>query len=170
LFGGRHLFFCLNLQVIFLSYCLFGAQKFYQVGGCGQKLGRGIAISFLCRIANCPARFAERLARYRQIGQDFVVRDAPCLVVAMVDQDFLPMGRDNTHFTLAYAQLYAPSIGLGTCMTGFFNECSASGYRPLLDILKLPENMFDTSGLMVGYPIYAYRRLVDRKPLQITWQ
>jgi nitroreductase len=74
------------------------------------------------------------------------------------------------HFILAYAELYAPSMGLGTCITGFFNGCAASGYKPLLDILNLPENMHVTGGLMVGYPKYTYRRLADRNPLQIYWQ
>jgi hypothetical protein len=36
--------------------------------------------------------------------------------------------------------------------------------------LNLPENMHVTGGLMVGYPKYTYRRLVDRNPLQVTWQ
>ena len=116
------------------------------------------------------APFAAHIANYRQNGQDVVLRDAPCLVIPIVDKNSLPIGRDNTLFSLAYAELYAPSIGLGTCITGFFNSCAASGYQPLLDILNLPENMHVTSGLMVGYPKYAYRRLVDRNQLQVTWQ
>jgi nitroreductase/NAD-dependent dihydropyrimidine dehydrogenase PreA subunit len=114
------------------------------------------------------APFVAYLARYRQTGQDVVLRDAPCLVIPIVDENF-PIGRDNTFFLLAYAELYAPSLGLGTCITGFFNACAASGYQPLQNILNLPENMRVTGGLMVGYPKYTYRRLVDRNPLQITW-
>lgn len=116
------------------------------------------------------APFAAHIANYRQNGEDVVLRDAPCLVIPMVDKNFLPIGRDNTHFSLAYAELYASSMGLGTCITGFFNACAASGYKPLLDILNLPENMYVTGGLMVGYPKYTYKRLVDRNPLQVTWQ
>jgi nitroreductase/NAD-dependent dihydropyrimidine dehydrogenase PreA subunit len=116
------------------------------------------------------APFTAHLANYRQNGKDVVLRDAPCLVIPMADKNFLPIGQDNTHFALAYAELYAPSLGLGTCITGFFNACAASGYQPMLDILKLPENMRITGGLMVGYPKYIYRRLVDRNPLKITWQ
>jgi nitroreductase len=114
------------------------------------------------------APFAAHIANYRQNGQDVVLRDATCLVIPIVDKNFL-LGRDNTPFLLAYAELYAPSLGLGTCITGFFNACAASGYQPLLTILNLPENMRVTGGLMVGYPKYTYRRLVDRNPLQITW-
>ncbi|MDR3602639.1 MAG: nitroreductase family protein [Desulfosporosinus sp.] len=116
------------------------------------------------------APFAAHIANYHQNGQDVVLRDAPCLVIPIVDQNSLPIGRDNTLFSLAYAELYAPSLGLGTCITGFFNACAASGYQPLLDILNLSKNMRVTGGLMVGYPKYIYRRLVDRNPLQISWQ
>ncbi len=123
-------------------------------------------------IAGTPyeAPFAAHVANYRQNGVDVVLRDAPCLVIPIVDKRSLPTGKDNTLFMLAYAELFAPSLGLGTCITGFFNGCAASGYKPLLDILDLPENMQVTGGLMVGYPRYTYRRLVDRNPLQVTWQ
>lgn len=116
------------------------------------------------------APFAAHVANYRQNGVDVVLRDAPCLVIPIVDKSSMPTGRDNTLFMLAYAELFAPSIGLGTCITGFFDACAASGYKPLLDILNLPENMQVTGGLMVGYPKYTYRRLADRNPLQVTWQ
>lgn len=116
------------------------------------------------------APFTAHIANYRQNGNDVVLRDAPCLVIPMVNKNFSPMGQDNTLFSLAYAELYATSLGLGTCITGFFNACAASGYKPLLDILNLPENMQVTGGLMVGYPKYKYERLVDRNPLQVTWQ
>lgn len=50
------------------------------------------------------------------------------------------------------------------------SACATSGYKPLLDILNLPENMkVVTAGLMVGFPKYTYKRLVDRNPLQVTW-
>jgi nitroreductase len=88
----------------------------------------------------------------------------------MTDKNLLPNGRDNTHFSLAYAELYAPSIGLGTCWAGFFEGCAATGYQPLLDLLNLPENMSVTGGIMVGYPKFLHKRMVDRNPLQITWQ
>lgn len=113
---------------------------------------------------------AAQIKSYRESGQDVVLRNARCLVVAIVDKNFLPLGRDNTHFTLTYAQLYASSIKLVTCWAGLFEFCASSGYQPLLQLLNLPENKSVTGGLMVGYPVNQYKRLVDRDPLQITWQ
>lgn len=115
------------------------------------------------------ANFVKPVTIYRQTGEDVVLRSAPCLVVTMADKSS-EHGRDNSYLSIAYAQLMAPSIGLGTCWAGFFEFCAASGYQPLLCLLDLPENMKVTSGLMVGYPKYTYQRLVDRNPLQVTWR
>lgn len=106
---------------------------------------------------------------FRKTGQDVILRNAPCLIVAVTAKDFRPRGRDNTHFSLAYAELYAPAIELGTCWAGFFEGCASANYKPLLNILKLPENMVVTGGLLVGFPKYTYKRLVDRNPLQVSW-
>ena len=116
------------------------------------------------------AYFAGSVDNYRKNGQDGILRDAPCLVVAITAKNFLPRGRDNTHFSLAYAELYAPSIELGTCWAGIFEACAVAGYQPLLKLLNLPEDMAVTGSLMVGYPNYTYKRLVDRNPLQVLWQ
>lgn len=113
---------------------------------------------------------AAQIEIYRQTGEDVVLRSAPCLVVAVADKDFLAPVRDNAYLSLTYAQLFATSIGLGTCWTGLFEYCASSGYKPLLDLLALPANMRVISGLMVGYPKYTYKRLVDRNTLQVTWQ
>ena len=114
--------------------------------------------------------YARPVDKYRKTGQDVILRDAPSLIVAITAKNFLPRGRDNTHFSLAYAELYAPSIELGTCWAGFFEACASSAYQPLMNLLALPEDMAVTGGLMLGYPKYTFKRLVDRNPLQVTWQ
>jgi nitroreductase/NAD-dependent dihydropyrimidine dehydrogenase PreA subunit len=113
---------------------------------------------------------ANTIRCYRENGEDTILRDAPCLVIATADKDLFALGRDNTHFALSYAQLYAPTLGLGTCWSGLFEYCAAVGYEPLLKLLKLPENRVVTGASLVGYPIYTFKRLVDRDSLQITWQ
>lgn len=113
---------------------------------------------------------ANTLHRYQDNGEDTILRDAPCLVIATADKGRLALGRDNTHFALAYAQLYAPTIGLGSCWSGLFEYCAAVEHEPLLRLLKLPENRRVTGALIVGYPIYSFKRLADRDPLQISWQ
>ena len=93
--------------------------------------------------------FSSVVEKYLKTSQDFILRGAPCLIVAMADKTFLYRSRDNTHFSLAYVELYAPSIGLGTCYAGFFESCATSRYKPLLQLLNLTEGMVVTGGLMV---------------------
>lgn len=113
---------------------------------------------------------ANTLHRYHENGEDTILRDAPCLVIATADKGRLSLGRDNTHFALAYAQLYAPTIGLGSCWSGLFEYCAVTEHDPLLRLLKLPENRNVTGALIIGYPMYSFNRLVDRDSLQISWQ
>jgi nitroreductase/NAD-dependent dihydropyrimidine dehydrogenase PreA subunit len=115
------------------------------------------------------AYFSGIVETHRKTGQDVILRDAPALIVATSPKSLLHRGRDNTHFSLAYAELYAPTIGLGTCWAGFFEGCASANYQPLTDLIKLPQDMAVTGGILVGYPKYTYKRLVDRNPLQVTW-
>jgi len=74
---------------------------------------------------------------YRENGKDTILRDAPCLIIALADKDRFALGRDNTHFALTYAQLYALTLGLGTCWSGLFEYCAATEYEPLLRLLSI---------------------------------
>ncbi|SHO52382.1 Nitroreductase [Anaerocolumna xylanovorans DSM 12503] len=107
---------------------------------------------------------------YHENGEDTILRDAPCLIIATADKDRFALGRDNTHFALTYAQLYAPVLGLGTCWSGLLEYCAAVEHEPLLRLLNLPENRSVTGAIIVGYPVYSFKRLVDRDPLRISWQ
>jgi nitroreductase len=105
---------------------------------------------------------------YRKTGRDVILRDAPCLVIATAPKAF-SRGRDNTHFSLAYVELYATTLGFGTCWAGLFEMCALSGFSPLLDLLNLSADKNVTGAVMVGYPEYNFWRLVDRNPLAITF-
>ncbi|MDP4161302.1 MAG: nitroreductase family protein, partial [Bacillota bacterium] len=113
--------------------------------------------------------YSKTVASYRQNGEDVILRGAPCLIVALTAKNFMPRGRDNSHFSLAYAELYAPALGLGTCWAGYFEGCASTGYQPLTDLLGLHPDKVVSGGLMLGYPKVTYKRLVDRNPLQVTW-
>ena len=105
----------------------------------------------------------------RTTGKDVILRDAPHLIVAMCDKEF-PRGPENAHFALAYAELFAPTVGVGTCWAGLFQGCAFSNYAPLLAALDLPAGKKVAGGLMAGYPVHRYHRLVDRNPLQVEWR
>jgi nitroreductase len=112
--------------------------------------------------------FAGLAKYYRNTGKDIIFRDAPGIIVAIAPKA-VPMGHDNARYALEYVELYATTLGLGTCWAGFAEICGGANYQPLRDILKLTDDMAIVGMMMVGYPSITYKRLVDRNPLEVTW-
>jgi nitroreductase len=104
---------------------------------------------------------------YRRTGRDVILRNAPHLILATTSSS--KIGLDNALFALAYAELYAPTLGLGTCWSGFIELCTFANYLPLINLIQVPKGKQVAGAIMVGYPKYSYHRLVDRNPLQIDW-
>jgi len=112
--------------------------------------------------------FSRHVQTHKTTGMDTVLRNAPHLILATAPKDF-KNGRENTISQLTYAELYATTIGLGSCWAGLFEMCAFSNYHPLLQLFNIPENTVITGAVMVGYPKYKYKKLVDRNPLNITF-
>lgn len=111
--------------------------------------------------------FPRHINNYRKNGIDSILRDAPHIILATAPKDFTN-GRANTISALSYIELFAPTLGLGSCWAGLFEFCAFSNYYPLLDLFNIPKDKVVTGALMVGYPKYKYKRLVDRNPLDVT--
>lgn len=106
----------------------------------------------------------EAVTDYRENGVDSVFRGAPNLIIAVSDNNLLE-ARDNATSCLTYLELYAPSLGLGSCRVGIFEHCASSENSPLLDLFNIPKEKKIVAAVIVGYPKYVYKRLVDRNPL-----
>ena len=121
-------------------------------------------------IENSPLRslVEEAIKSYREDGYDSIFRGAPNLIIATYGNDF-PNGRDNAVSCLTYLELHAPSLGLGSCWAGIFEHCIAIENSPLLKLFNIPQDKKVVGAVMVGYPKYSYKRLVDRKPLNATF-
>jgi len=103
-----------------------------------------------------------------EMGMDTVCRGAPHVIVAHGHKDH-PMAADSCVIALAYLELAAPSLGLGSCWAGFYN--TAARYWPdLKAAIGLPEGHVSYGAVMVGYPKYRYHRLPLRNKPQVTWQ
>ena len=113
-------------------------------------------------------RFKGLTNAYREFGVDGIFRGAPNLVLTTADKDF-SRGRENSIFSLAYLELYAPSLGLGSCWAGLFEVCALLPDSPMLKLFNIPEGKRITGAVMVGYPKYSFNRLVDRNPLEVTF-
>lgn len=114
--------------------------------------------------------FLAPIMKYRQTtGSDVVLRDAPCLILSLLPQPMHPALLENGRFPLVYAQLFAPTLGLGSCWAGMLEQCIFSGYAPVLELLALPEETGFAGAIMLGYPRYTHLRIPNRNPLCVTW-
>ncbi len=103
-----------------------------------------------------------------ETGVDAVLRGAPHLIVCHASKDNI-MARSAGTIALAYLELAAPSMGLGTCWAGFF-DAALGLYAPLAEALGLPGGHGGFGAVMLGYPRHRYHRLPLRKPAKITWR
>ena len=100
-------------------------------------------------------------------GEDRILRHAPALVIASAPKDLLP-ALITTCLALEYVELYATTLGLGTCWAGYAQVC-AQQYAPLIDFLGVSQGRMVTGMMMVGYPRYSYYRLPERNGLDLAW-
>ncbi len=113
--------------------------------------------------------FTSVLEAYRGRGQDVIGRQAPCLIIAVAKRLNLA-GESNAEQCFAYAMLYGPSLGLGTCYGGFISLALLSGYQPLLERLRLSPKQRGVGALLVGYSACKYRRLPLRQPVKAEFR
>lgn len=113
--------------------------------------------------------FTNVLRAYRERGQDIIARNAPMLIFALARR-LNTTGVSNAEQSWAYAELYAPTIGLGTTIAGFIQTCGIAGYKPLLDLVEVPAKQKIVGTLMVGYPKYKFQRLVERQHLKVEFK
>jgi nitroreductase/NAD-dependent dihydropyrimidine dehydrogenase PreA subunit len=100
-------------------------------------------------------------------GEDRILRGAPQLIVATAPGE-LRAAQVSTYLALEYVELYAATLGMGTCWAGFTHICSQQ--TPALSkFLRIREDWMITGIMMVGYPQYAYYRLPERNQLAVSW-
>jgi NAD-dependent dihydropyrimidine dehydrogenase PreA subunit len=112
-------------------------------------------------------RGLPRLVEAWDGGQERICRGAPHVVVVHGDKDYA-LGAQDSATALSYLELYAPTLGLGTCWGGYFFS-AVNAYPPLFEALGIPADHKAFGAVMVGYPQLRYQRLPLRKEPRITW-
>jgi nitroreductase/NAD-dependent dihydropyrimidine dehydrogenase PreA subunit len=110
----------------------------------------------------------DRVVDQWEKGKDAVCRKAPHVIIAHASKENR-MAPVASATALAYMEVAAPSLGLGTCWAGYFNT-AATLWPPMLKALALPEDHISYGAMMIGYPKYKYHRLPPRKEPQILWR
>ena len=106
---------------------------------------------------------------YRETGYDVVLRGAPHLLLSLAATGN-PIGRDNGRYALTYAELFATSLGLGSCWAGFFEMAAFAQYYPLLELIGVPGGKTITGAIMLGVPKHQYQRMAERNPLEVIFK
>lgn len=101
-------------------------------------------------------------------GQDIILRDAPVLIVAHCIKES-QMARISCYIALTTLELAAKGCGLGSCWAGLVMAAAMSEYKPLIDILNLPEDQQFCGAMMMGYPRLKYNRIPVRNKSVIYW-
>ncbi len=137
-----------------------------------QRLAGLVADWMRFAIKKMPA-LAEELKLARVVaswdaGKDRICRKAPHVIVAHALKDDRTAPPACT-VALATLELAAPAHGLGACWAGYFNA-AAGLFPPMKEALALPEGHAPFGAMLIGEPVYRYRRIPQRKSAQIIWR
>jgi nitroreductase/ferredoxin len=111
--------------------------------------------------------FRRMIAQWAS-GYDSVLRTALTVIVPSAPQENAN-GLVDLSIALAYLELAALPLGVGTCWAGLLRGAMLATPR-LVESMGLPEGHTWYYPVMVGYPVYRYYRLPERKAPVIHWQ
>jgi len=101
-------------------------------------------------------------------GYDGILRTAQTLIVASAPKENAN-GLVDLSIALAYLELAALPLGVGTCWAGFLRGAMLATPE-LAESMGLPEGHTWFYPMMIGYPKFKYHRLPERKAPFIHWK
>ena len=118
--------------------------------------------------ADIEAASAFRQLSIRQAaGKDPVFFHAPVVLIAHTPRG-KPCACENATYAAYALALMAQRYGLGTCHVGYFKD-AVSRDRTVGRILEIPNNRQPVEALVLGYPMFPFKRLIPRRKPVITW-
>jgi nitroreductase/NAD-dependent dihydropyrimidine dehydrogenase PreA subunit len=111
--------------------------------------------------------FRPAVARW-STGYDVVLRTAQTLIVPSAPKES-PNGLVDVSIALAYLELAALPLGVGTCWAGLLRGAMLA-MPELVEKMGLPEGHTWFFPMMIGYPKFKYHRLPERRAPVIRWK
>ena len=116
------------------------------------------------------AKYAGKFVRYKEAfenGEDIIFRNAPHMIVVS-SAVHAPCANVDPIIALSYIELYANSLGLGTCWCGFAQACFKI-LPKLSSVVKIPDGYKPSYVMLLGKPAVKYHRttLPDEFPIAI---
>lgn len=107
------------------------------------------------------------IIRAHEKGQDFICRGAPHLVFTYALKDDM-MAPGASDIALTYVDIAAASMGLGACWAGYCHM-ALNASAPCRAAVKMNERCACFGAMLVGRPLYSYKRIPPRNKAKITY-
>lgn len=99
-------------------------------------------------------------------GEDIIFRNAPHMIVVSSPIE-APCAPTDPVIALSYIELYANSLGLGTCWCGYGEICMKS-FPELSEILDIPQGYIPIYTMLLGRADIKYQRIPKPKEYKIS--
>jgi len=155
------------LTVISAQTVAFYRQLMHFLGTPGGRLALRLVAgrSGLRRLQKSAGELTAICAQ--QTGRDPILHGAPGVMLLHAPVDS-PTGSMDCLLAAMHAMLFAPTLGLGTCMIGFVLPAFAR-VRSLQQRVGLPRGHVISAVLAVGHPATAYHRIPPRPAIPTEW-
>ena len=105
--------------------------------------------------------YAGKFVKYKKAieqGEDVIYRQAPHMIVVSSAIN-APCANVDPIIALSYIELYANSLGLGTCWCGFAQTCLKIMPK-LSSVLQIPDGYKPVYVMLLGKPAVKYQRTI----------
>jgi len=99
-------------------------------------------------------------------GEDVIFRNAPHMIVVSSPIN-APCAPQDPVIALSYIELYAQSLGYGTCWCGYAEICIKI-FPELCEILDIPKGYTPVYAMLLGKPAVKYARTPQPEPYAIS--
>lgn len=110
----------------------------------------------------------EGLVSLYRSGRDWILRDAPVLLLFCADSAGGNFANINANLALHNATLAAETLGLGCFYAGFVVTSGGRDDR-IGKLVSLPETHKIYGALAMGYPKLNFKKWPERNPAKTTW-
>lgn len=97
-----------------------------------------------------------------------LLRGAPMMILALTEKA-LPRTFRSGQFALTYVELYAPTLGLGTCWSGYMERFFKNDIPEVNELLGIPAHLEISAALLYGQAKHRYYKLTNRNKAEIYW-
>jgi len=110
----------------------------------------------------------EGLVTLHKSGTDWILREAPVLVLFCADSAGGTSMSINANLALQNGALAAEAYGLG-CFYVYFVVLASERDDRIARLVSLPETHAIYGALAIGYPRLTYKKWPERNPAKVTW-